>query len=78
MWRRGVEENVLQSLENLITYDVVRSALESGAVRLHAWIYDIYDTRISALDPASGRFLELHPDGNSLDFMRGLIVRKTL
>ena len=58
VWRRGVEENVLQSLENLITYDVVRSALESGAVRLHAWIYDIYGTRISALDPASGRFVD--------------------
>jgi len=58
VWRRGVQENVLQSVENLISYDVVRTALESGAVKLHAWIYDIHDTHISVLDIDSGTFVD--------------------
>jgi carbonic anhydrase len=57
-WRRGVEENVIQALENLITYDVVREKLESGAVHLHAWIYDLYQTRIRVLDVETGGFVD--------------------
>lgn len=58
VWRRGVEENVIQALENLITYDVVRERLEAGAVHLHGWIYDLYQTRIRVLDGDSGRFVD--------------------
>lgn len=58
VWRRGVEENVIQALENLITYDVVRTKLESGAVHLHAWIYDLYQTRIRVLDVEQGGFID--------------------
>jgi carbonic anhydrase len=57
-WRRGVEENVIQALENLITYDVVREKLESGDVHLHAWIYDLYQTRIRVLDVEQGGFVD--------------------
>jgi carbonic anhydrase len=58
IWRRGVDENVIQALENLITYDVVRERLETGALHLHGWIYDIYQTRIQVLDAESGRFVD--------------------
>ena len=58
IWRRGVEENVIQALENLITYDVVREKLESGKVHLHAWIYDLYQTRIRVLDVEQGGFVD--------------------
>ena len=58
VWRRGVEENVIQALENLITYDVVREKLESGEVHLHAWIYDLYQTRIRVLDVEQGGFVD--------------------
>lgn len=57
-WRRGVEENVIQSLENLITYDVVREKLEAGEVHLHAWLYDLYQTRIRVLDVERGAFVD--------------------
>lgn len=58
VWRRGVEENVIQALENLITYDVVRERLEAGALHLHGWIYDLYQTRIRVLDGDAGRFVD--------------------
>ena len=58
IWRRGVDENVIQALENLITYDVVREKLEAGTVHLHGWIYDLYQTRIQVLDAESGRFVD--------------------
>jgi len=58
VWRRGVDENVIQALENLITYDVVREKLEAGTVHLHGWIYDLYQTRIQVLDAESGRFVD--------------------
>jgi carbonic anhydrase len=66
VWRRGVEENVIQALENLITYDVVREQLESGAVHLHAWIYDLYQTRIRVFDVERDAFVdasEIQRDG---------------
>ena len=58
VWRRGVEENVIQALENLISYDVVRNRLEAGEVHLHAWIYDLYQTRIRVLDVEQGGFID--------------------
>ncbi|MDB4928607.1 MAG: carbonic anhydrase [Myxococcaceae bacterium] len=66
VWRRGVEENVIQALENLITYDVVREKLEAGTVHLHAWIYDLYQTRIRVLDVEREGFVdasEIQRDG---------------
>lgn len=66
VWRRGVEENVIQALENLITYDVVREKLEAGTVHLHGWIYDLYQTRIRVLDGDTGQFVdanEIQRDG---------------
>ena len=66
VWRRGVEENVMQSLENLISYDVVRAKLEAGKVHLHAWIYDLYQTRIRVFDVEQDGFIdasEIQRDG---------------
>ncbi|MFO0645445.1 MAG: carbonic anhydrase [Polyangiales bacterium] len=45
-----VEENVLQQLANVIEYPVVRSAVERGDVKLHAWSYSLEDTRLYFFD----------------------------
>lgn len=55
-WRAGVEENVLVALENLITYEVVRSRLEAGTAHIHGWVYDIYTGGIRVFDEVEARF----------------------
>jgi carbonic anhydrase len=53
-----VEQNVLLQLENLRTYDTVRQALETAALTLHGWIYDLSTGRISHWEPSAGRFVD--------------------
>ncbi len=55
----AIEENVLQSMDNLITYPPVARALAAGALQLHGWVYDIehgalrvYDVRTEEFVPA--------------------------
>ncbi len=55
--RAVVEQNVLNQLANLQTYDPVRRALEADELELHGWVYDLSDGRISYWDAAVGRFL---------------------
>lgn len=55
-WRAGVEENVLEALENLITYDVVKEHLDAGEVHIHGWVYDIYQGGIRVFDDEEDRF----------------------
>lgn len=55
-WRAAVEENVLEALENLITYQAVKARLDAGEVHIHGWIYDMYQSRISVFDEESGAF----------------------
>lgn len=43
--------NVLQQLENLKTYSVVRKRVESGQLRLHGWWFDIAHADVYAFDP---------------------------
>lgn len=39
--RRAIEQNVLQQLDNLMTHPSVASAVHTGTLRLHGWVYDI-------------------------------------
>jgi carbonic anhydrase len=53
---RALEEaSVRQSIKNLMTYDVIRKAVEEDRVELHGWVIDTATQRISELD-ANGIF----------------------
>lgn len=58
--------NVLQQLENLRTYPVVRDRLASGNLRLNAWWFDLTRAEVLAFDNDSGRFspIGVGPEGS--------------
>ncbi|MBZ4420056.1 carbonic anhydrase [Myxococcus sp. RHSTA-1-4] len=51
--------NVLQQLEHIKTYPMVKERLEAGTVRLHAWWFDIGHAQVHAWRPALGRFVPM-------------------
>ncbi|MET0284035.1 MAG: carbonic anhydrase [Polyangiales bacterium] len=51
-----VAENVLVQIEHLQTQPAVAAALARGAVRLHAWVYQIESGLVFAFDPSTGSF----------------------
>ena len=55
----AVEENVLVQLENLRTYPFVRERLESGAIRLHGWVFEIGTGGVHTYDPVAEEFVPL-------------------
>ena len=56
--RAIVEQNVLNQLVNIQTYDCVRRALDDNALTLHGWVYDLSNGRISYWDADTGHFLD--------------------
>jgi carbonic anhydrase len=48
--RFAVEENVLHQLEQLLTYSVVKKAVDVGTLSLHGWVYDIHTSRVRVFD----------------------------
>jgi carbonic anhydrase len=48
--------NVLQQLEHLRSYPLVRQRLEAGTLRLHGWWFDIAHARVHAYRPDLERF----------------------
>jgi carbonic anhydrase len=55
-----IAENILNQLDNLQTYPVVRSKLHQGNLSLHGWIYSIESGLILAYDGVSHEFLPPH------------------
>jgi len=55
-----VAENVLNQLENLHTYPVIRSKVRQGKLALHGWIYRIESGEVLSYDPASHDFVFPH------------------
>jgi carbonic anhydrase len=49
--------NVLQSLDHLAMYPVVRERLDNMTVTLHGWWFDIESCIVSAYDPRAHKFL---------------------
>jgi carbonic anhydrase len=58
LWRGAVEENVLDALDNLITFRVVRDALEQGGLTIHGWVYDMLDGHIMVFDAERDGFID--------------------
>lgn len=57
---RAMEEAaVRQSIENLLTYEVVQKALKERALGLHGWVINTATGVIRELNPATGAFSEL-------------------
>jgi carbonic anhydrase len=48
--------NVLEQLEHLATYPVVRERLREGRVRLHGWWFDIREAEVYGYDEEEKRF----------------------
>ncbi|MBR8830730.1 MAG: carbonic anhydrase [Chlorogloea purpurea SAG 13.99] len=52
-----VAENVLNQLDNLQTYPIIRSRLHQGKMALHGWIYRIESGAIVSYDPTLHDFV---------------------
>ena len=58
LWRRAVEEHVLDALDDLISFDVVKQRLEAGKLHIHGWVYDIATTQLMVFDAAGDRWVD--------------------
>lgn len=50
LFERSIQENVLESLDNLLSYDAVAGRIADGTLGLHAWIYDIESLAVRVYD----------------------------
>ncbi|SDN64042.1 SulP family inorganic anion transporter [Allokutzneria albata] len=53
--------NVVQQLENLMTYPSVREAVDEGRLTLVGLYFDISDARVHVVDPETGRLSPVDP-----------------
>ena len=53
----AVAENVLTQIDNLRTYPIVRSRLNQGSLRLHAWVYEFETGEVYAYDPLKQEYV---------------------
>ena len=53
------QRSVRLQVENLLTYPAVRDAVAAGALRLHAWWFDIGRAEVLDFDGTAGRFVPL-------------------
>ncbi|WP_297493516.1 carbonic anhydrase [Persephonella sp.] len=51
--------NIIQQLENLLTYPGVKRRVEEGSLRLHGWYYIIEQGEIEYYDPQKNEFYSL-------------------
>ncbi|MCY1021817.1 carbonic anhydrase [Pyxidicoccus sp. MSG2] len=51
--------NVLQQLEHIRTYPLVKERLAAGTLRLHGWWFDIAHAQVHAWRPTQGRFVPM-------------------
>lgn len=59
----AIEKNhIVNQIENLKSYPLVKKGFESGRLTLHGWYYDIGAGTISAYDEATGSFREITSD----------------
>lgn len=61
-----IEENVLVQIENLRTHPSVLAAMTRGALRLHAWVYEIESGNVMAFDDSTGQYLPVAEAGHGV------------
>jgi len=55
--RQAVELNVLNQLENLLSFPVVRAAIADGDLQLHGWVYDMSTLGLRVYDAGQQKFV---------------------
>jgi carbonic anhydrase len=55
----AIQENVLAQLEHLREYPFIAERLDSGALHLNGWIFDVGKGEVFDYDPEHGEFLPL-------------------
>jgi carbonic anhydrase len=55
--RTAIEENVLDSMNNLISYSVVEQALAEGRIAMHGWVYDLAEGALHVYDVKTQEFV---------------------
>ncbi len=53
----AVEENVLESMSNLISYPTVARALAAGSLALHGWVFDLAEGALRVYDVTTEEFV---------------------
>lgn len=51
------QTNVLQQIEHLMTYPLVKARVEAGTLKIHGWWFDIAHADVYAYDKEVGRFV---------------------
>jgi carbonic anhydrase len=59
------QASVMASMQNLRTFPFIRRRCESNTLALHGAYFDVASGELSALDPASGRFIPVTPPSSS-------------
>jgi carbonic anhydrase len=59
------QASMLASLQNLQTFPFIRTLCERGRLSLHGAYFDVASGELSALDPATGRFVPVTPPSAS-------------
>lgn len=57
--------SVLQQIDHLRTYPAVAEAVARGAMRLHAWWFDLAHAEVLRFDEVRGRFVVIGDEGGS-------------
>lgn len=55
--RQAVEFNVLNQLENLLSFPLVRAAIAKGDLQLHGWVYDMATLGLRVYDARERKFV---------------------
>ena len=64
---RALEQAIiLTSLNNLMTFPWIRSAVEAGEMRLHGWYFDMLNGKMLNYDFSKGHFVETPPESPHL------------
>jgi len=50
------KDSVIRSLDNLMSFPMVRERVEAGHLQLHGWYFDMARGQLRAWNPATGRF----------------------
>jgi len=51
--------SVITQIENLLTYPSVKKRVDSGAIVIHGWVYDIESGNIDYFDPETSQFVPI-------------------
>jgi carbonic anhydrase len=55
--RTAVEENVLDSMENMLSFPAVEQRVRSGAIQLHGWVFDLEAGALRVFDAKTEEFV---------------------